>query len=99
MSTTETLPIYFQLIEIPAKTNKLVEEINSLTERFNLTGIVTLVHYNSALTDNGEDVLIYKIKTKSTPKDENGENIINFLDHIFKKMFDRYPSYVEITEE
>lgn len=96
MSTNvEKMPIYIQFVETPAKSQKLANEIFELSKRFNIYEIVTLADYIERGTDNGEDLLIYRIDVKPQTRSDNGEDVINFLDHVFKKMFDKFPSYVE----
>jgi len=94
----DNLPLYIQLVETKAKTPQLVEEIIQVSQRFNLYDEVSLVSVSDQETDNGEVVLVYKIQTKNNGKQEEGENVTNFLDHIFRKMFSRFPSFTEPVE-
>jgi hypothetical protein len=98
-SNIESLPIYIQLVETPSKTPRLVEEIIQLSERFNLYESVTLASYTERGTDNGEDILVYRIDAKPQSRQDEGSNVINFLDHIFRKMFDKFPSFVEPVKD
>lgn len=96
MSTNvDKIPIYIQFVETPNKSQKLVQEIFELAKRFNLYEVVTLADYVERGTDNGEDLIVYRIDIHPQTRADNGEDVMNFLDHVFNKMFDKFPSYVE----
>lgn len=96
MSTeTSNYSIFFQLIERRGdKTERLIQEIKDLSIRHNIYDEVRLVNINPATIGSDENQLVYSIET-ATPSSKKGADIIFFLEHITKKMFDKYPAFTE----
>jgi len=95
-SENDIFPIFLQLIEQRGdKTENLVAEIKRLSERFNIYDDVILSGIIPSNTSATENALIYQINTTPTSNSPKSGDIIDFLESIFQKMFDKYPSYVE----
>lgn len=97
-SENDTFPIFLQLIEQRGdKTEALIIEIKKLSERFNIYDDVILSSIIQSNTSATENALIYQVNTSPTINSHKSGDIIDFLESIFQKMFDKYPSYVEPT--
>ena len=92
----DIFPLFVQLVEQRGdKTEMLIQEIKKLSERFNIYDDVTLATITASTTSSSDNVLIYQINTTPTSKAANATSPIEFLEYLFQKMFDKYPSYVE----
>lgn len=95
-SENNTFPIYIKLVEQRGdKTERLVDEIKSLSLRFNIYDDVTLAAILPSNTGSEENTLVYCINTTPTNHSQKSGHIIDFLEYVFQKMFDKYPAYTE----
>ena len=95
-SENNALPIYIKLIEQRGdKTERLMEEIKSLSERFNIYDDVTLSGVIPSTSSAEENALIYCINTTPTNNSQKAGNIMDFLEYLFQKMFNKYPAYTD----
>lgn len=93
---TNTFPIYIKLIEQKGeKTERLIEEIKNLSIKFNILDDVSLSAILPSTSGSDENSLIYCINTTPTNHSTSSGQIIDFLEYIFQKMFDKYPAYTE----
>lgn len=77
------------------KTEKLIQDIKELSKKYNIYDEVTLSNITASKTLlETDNTLEYSISIAS-PNNKKGENIINFLEHVTKKMFDKYPVFTE----
>lgn len=87
--------IFFHLIERRGeKTERLIQEIKDLSIHHDIYDEVRLVNINPATIGADENQLVYSIETGS-PTNKKAVDIISFLEHITKKMFDKYPAFTE----
>jgi len=93
---SDIFPIFFQLIEQKGeKTEALINEIKRLSDKFNIYEDIRLAGITQSGTNSNENVLIYELSTTPTSNSPKSNYIIDFLEYIFQKMFDKYPSYIE----
>jgi len=93
-------PIYFKLQEQRGeKTERLMDEINLLSERFDISEDVNFVRLLPSPSNSTENVLVYSISTTPASHSLKGERVINFLEYIFQKLFEKYPAYTEPDSE
>lgn len=87
--------IFFKLTDQnDEKADSTVAEIARLSHKFGINDILNLNSY--ILTGNRDEVvLIYSLDLNTSEKKETSGNAIDFLEYVFKHMFDKYPTYTE----
>lgn len=87
--------IFFKLIDQnDEKADITVEEISRLANKYDISDILSLSNYIQT-GNRDEVVLIYTLDLNTGEKKDTAKNSLDFLEHIFKHMFDKYPTYTE----
>jgi hypothetical protein len=98
-SESNTFPIFFKLQEQRGeKTERLMDEIKSLALRFNISEDIKFIRILPSNSSANENILIYALNAtpNNTPK---SVSVINFLEYLFQKLFDKYPAFTEPDTE
>lgn len=87
----------FSLIEKKGeKTDALIEEMVELSKEYDIyeeCRFSHLVNFDDDLSVD-ENKLIYTITLPSAVTKKSGQ-VLNFLSHVFQKMFNKYPAFTE----
>lgn len=95
-SETNTFPIYIKLIEQRGeKTERLMEEIKNLSLRLDIYDEVTLEPMLENEIGGEENSLIYCITTNPANHSQKSGQIVDFLEYLVQKMFNKYPAFTE----
>lgn len=94
MERTE-LPIFIRLIEKKGDpTDKLVNIIWNMIEQHDVVDIVKLENIIPNPVNAQENHVYYSVTYEISNKRE-GELALTFLMHVFQRLFNNYPAYVE----
>lgn len=97
-SEKNKFPVYIKFVEQKGeKTERLIEEIKTLSRRFNIYDEISLMAVLPSTSNSEENSLIYCIMANPAEHSYVSNQIIDFLEYVFQKMFEKYPAYTELV--